>query len=113
MAFGEGPMSFPLIVEAAETLFHPVAIRNNVKGYEDEIRKQCKEPSWNYPVMRFVNDKREDILPRKDKLYSPGEVLERFTAALTASKQEVPKWLETVTRESAIDEVQTGLFAMT
>jgi hypothetical protein len=106
-------MSFPLIVEAAETLFHPVAIRNNVEGYEGKIREQCKEPSWNYPVMRFVNGKSEDILPRQDKLYSPGQVLQRFTAVLAACQQVVPKWLETVTAEFSINQVQTALVAMT
>ena len=96
-----------------ESEFIPLLVHNNKGGEDAKLLKKYREPSWNYPVMRFVNSKREDILPRKDKLYSPGEVLTRFTAALVASKQEVPKWLETVTAESAINEVQTALFAMT
>ncbi len=106
-------MSLPLIVEAAETLFHPVAIRNNVEGYEGDLRKQCEEPSWNYPVMRFFDHKRADILLRKDKLYSNGQVVARLTEALTASKSTVPKWLQTLASETASSEVETALFAMT
>ena len=113
MAFGEGPMSMPLIVEAAETLFHPVVIRNNVEGYEGSIRDQCKEPSWNYPVMRFIDGKGADILPRKDKLFSTGQVLARWTEALRASKSEVPLWLKTLAAETSSGEVETALFAMT
>ncbi|XAL99693.1 hypothetical protein OT109_19205 [Phycisphaeraceae bacterium D3-23] len=43
-------MSHPLIVEAAEDLFVPVAIHNNKDGHDGEVRERFDEPAWNYPV---------------------------------------------------------------
>ena len=112
MAFGEGPLSHPLLVEAAENLFHPVAIRNNVEGYEGGVRDRFEEPSWNNPVVRFIDSGGRDVLARKDRVWQTGPLLGRMTEALTAAQREIPTWLQTVASETASGEVETALFAM-
>ena len=111
MVFGEGPLRLPLLVEAAETLFHPVVIRNNVDGYEGEVRERFKEPSWNNPVMRFLDGKAQDVLPRKDRVWAMGDVLARLVDVLDKDG-DAPVWLETVAAETASGEVETAVFAM-
>ena len=113
MAFGEGPLAFPLLVEAAETLFVPVAIRNNVTGYEQEIRERYEEPAWNNPVVRFVDGAGADLIVRKDRVWSTGGVVGRATRALAAAQRPVPAWFDTVAQELASGEVETAAFAMT
>jgi hypothetical protein len=99
-------------VEAAEELFVPVAVRNNVPGYEAEILARYDEPTWNNPVVRFIDAKGRDILPRKDRVWKTGPVLARMTSALDAAKHDVPIWLRTVAAETSSHEVETALFAM-
>ena len=102
----------PLVVEAAESLFHPVVIRNNVEGYEGEVRERYKEPSWNNPVTRFVDGKGEDVTPRKDRQWSTGQLIAQMTGALEAAERDVPSWLATIATETSPGDVETALFAM-
>lgn len=100
-------------MEAAETLFEPVLIRNNVGGYEKSILQRYKEPTWNNPVVRFVGDDGKDVIPRRDRVWSTPQLLSRMTSALGAADRPVPKWLETVSVEAGSGDVQTAVFAMT
>jgi hypothetical protein len=113
VTFGEGPLRFPLLVEAAETLFVPVAIRNNVEGYEGKIRARFDEPAWNNPVVRFLAGDGRDVLPRKDGVWQTGALLERMHRALAAHGASAPTWLTSVAAETASGEVESALFAMT
>ena len=113
MAFGEGPLRLPLLVEAAEELFHPVAIRNNVEGYEGAVRERFEEPSWNNPVVRFVDGDGADVLDRKDRVWKTGPLLDRMVASLEAAERPVPAWLSTVASETSSSEVERAVFAMT
>lgn len=112
MAFGEGPLSEPLLVEAAETLFVPVAIRNNVDGYEKEVLERYDEPTWNNPVVRYVDGRGADLIPRKDRVWDLGGTAARMVAALEAAERDVPAWFATAAEESSAGEVETAAFAM-
>lgn len=103
----------PLLVEAAETLFEPVAIRNNVEGYEKDVLDRYKEPTWNNPVVRFLEGDGTDVIPRKDRVWSTPALLGRMTEALRAAKNPVPRWLDTVALETRTGDVETAVFAMT
>ena len=106
-------MCVPLLVEAAETLFVPVAVRNNVEGYEGEVRERFREPSWNNPVVRFLDSDAHDVIPRRDGVWQTGPLLRRMVDTLLAAGRDVPTWLRTVAAETASGEVETALFAMT
>ncbi|MEM7228933.1 MAG: VPGUxxT family thioredoxin-like (seleno)protein, type 2 [Planctomycetota bacterium] len=109
--FGQEPLSHPLIVEALETSFVPVAIHNNKPGYDEKILKQFNEPSWNYPVMRVIDANGKDLIPRRDKQYSVHEVSTRLIDGLQAAKHDVPGYLNVLAAETA-PKLETATFAM-
>ena len=45
----------PLIAEAIETYFIPVAIYNNKGGHDAAVLQKYNEPAWNNPVFRIVD----------------------------------------------------------
>ena len=49
-------LSHPLMVEAIESLFVPLAIFNNKGGKYKKILGQYGEPSWNNPDVRIVDE---------------------------------------------------------
>ncbi|HEX9793420.1 MAG TPA: VPGUxxT family thioredoxin-like (seleno)protein, type 2 [Planctomycetota bacterium] len=110
--FGRGPLSQPLLVEAIEALFVPVAIRNNEPGYAAALLERFQEPSWNNPVFRLLDGEGKDLLARKDGLWTTHAVAMRMIAALEAAQQRVPGYLRLVAEESAPAESVTATFAM-
>ena len=92
--FGREVLTNPSLVKAIETEFIPVLVYNNRTGGTDEILlKRYKEPSWNYQVIRFLNADGNDIIPRKDRIWTLGGVAKRMIEALTAVKRPVPHYL--------------------
>jgi hypothetical protein len=110
--FGREVLSHPLIVEAVETEFVPVAVRNNVGGREKEIREAFREPACNFPVIRFLAADGSELLPRRDRIWSAGGVVERMAAALEAGDRAVPAYLALLRSELAADRLRTATFAM-
>lgn len=100
-------------MEAAETLFEPVVVRNNVEGREKEILERFGEPTWNNPVVRFLDGQGKDVIPRKDRVWATGALLGRMTAALEAAERDVPPWLDLARAELGRGDVDTAVFAMT
>ena len=104
-------MTHPLMVEAIETLFVPVLIHNNKPGKDAEILKQYSEPSWNNPVIRYLDSNGKDVLARKDGLWTTGATATRMVAALKAAKHKVPAYLQLVADEHTPNVAQ-ATFAM-
>jgi hypothetical protein len=109
--FGAQPLSHPLLVEAMEDLFVPVAIYNNKPGADEVVLKQFDEPAWNNPVIRYLNSNKQDIVPRKDRLWTVGETARRMVEALTTADQPVPEYLRLVVEESS-DSEERAIFSM-
>ena len=103
-------MSQPLLVEAIEDLFIPVVVYNN-KSEDAAILKTFQEPSWNNPVVRFIDQDGKDIIQRKSGVYSISGLAARMIASLKAAKREVPEFLKTVSRSWARD-LHHATFAM-
>ena len=94
--FGQDTLRHPVIVEAIENNFVPLAIRNNSRsGHDHEILKRFNEPSWNFQVVRFVDTNGKDIIPRKDRIWTPSATARRIVAALQAADRPVPDKLFT------------------
>ncbi|MCB9276363.1 MAG: thioredoxin family protein [Lewinellaceae bacterium] len=91
--FGQEVLSHPLIVEAIETLFVPVAIYNNKGGKDAEVLKFYNEPAWNNPVVRIVGFSRFDAAPRVSGNYSQLGVVQSMVFALEQHGQAVPAYL--------------------
>ncbi len=94
--FGQRPLSHPLLVEAIEDLFIPVVIHNNKPGRDAAVLKDFDEPSWNNPVVRFIDAEKRDVIARKDGVWGTEEIAARMVAALTQAKREVPDYLRQV-----------------
>ncbi|MEM7518307.1 MAG: VPGUxxT family thioredoxin-like (seleno)protein, type 2, partial [Planctomycetota bacterium] len=110
--FGDGPLSHPLLVEAIETLFHPAAVHNNRGGADARVLKEFNEPSWNNPVVRFVDAMGDDILPRRDRVWTTAGIAQRAVQALEKKKLEVPAWLALVEQETSEERPAIATFSM-
>lgn len=92
--YGSQVLSHPLIVEAIETEFIPLAIHNNKGGEDSRVLKLFNEPAWNNPVVRIVDDQLRNIISRLDGDYSPKGVTSYMIKALQTSKKKVPAYLQ-------------------
>lgn len=109
--FGQDVLSHPLLVAAIEQCFVPVAVRNNVDGKEKAVLERYREPAWNNPVVRFVDAKGEDLLPRKDGVWSAHGIAARMIEALVRAKAPVPGYLQ-VARDETDPSTDRAVFAM-
>ncbi|MDA1259247.1 MAG: hypothetical protein O3A20_01350 [Planctomycetota bacterium] len=108
-------MAHPLIVEAAETLFVPLAIKNNTEGDADaRVREHFDEAAWNNPVGRVLNPASEkDLLPKLHQRedWSRAAMLELMARALGET---APPWLTLAAQEerALARGVETAIFGM-
>ncbi len=97
--FGREVLSHPLLTEAIETQFIPLVINNAIKPSDPDAKERSalmllyNEPKYNNPVVRFVNAKGEDIIPRKDRVWSAAQVSARMVETLETAGRDVPQWL--------------------
>lgn len=83
--FGQDVLTDPEVVDTIESNFIPLLIHNNKPGEDARIRKRYSEPAWNYQVVRFLDEEGQDIIPRKDRVWSKLELLSRIRLVLTNS----------------------------
>lgn len=93
-SFGDGPLSHPLLVEAIESEFVPLAVYNNRAGADADVLARFREPAWNNPVIRFLDAQGRDVLPRRDGVYGTHAVADRLVAAIRAAGRPVPEYLQ-------------------
>ncbi|MCA8966912.1 MAG: hypothetical protein KDC48_18670 [Planctomycetes bacterium] len=108
-------MSHPLIVEAAETLFVPVAIRNNTEGdAEAKVRGAFREPAWNNPVVRLLGADGKDLVPRLADEWSLAQLADGMVQARRQAKLAVPPWLAALRDEAVARRrgLERAVFAM-
>lgn len=101
VSFGEQVLSHPLLVEAIETEFVPVFVYNNRPGQDAEWLARYDEPAWNNPVVRLLDARGRDLIPRRAGVWEPYAMGERMIAALEAAVRSVPSYLR-----DAVDEVR-------
>jgi len=92
--FGASVLSDPSFVQVIENNFVPLAIHNNRGGKDSEVLKAYGEPSWNNPVVRFIDSTGKDIIKRKDGIYSLKGMARRTSEALKEGGKTVPISLE-------------------
>lgn len=112
MNFGRGPLTNPLIVEAAEELFVPVLIYNNKRGNDEKLLKHFKEPSWNNPVIRYLDSSEKDLVPRKELVLTAAETANRMASSLRQHNAEVPAWLQAIAVPTKARKLQQATFSM-
>ncbi len=97
--YGKNILSHPLIVEAIETLFVPVAIYNNHSGEDERVLKSFREPSWNNPVVRIITPDREQLAPRLNGDYTKAGLVRAMMTALENDNKHVPQYLALFAQE--------------
>lgn len=97
--YGHNVLSHPLMVEAIETSFIPLAIFNNKGGHDAEILKKYKEPSWNNPVVRIINTSGRNVVSRISGDYSAVTLLKRMGESLTSRGRDIPQYMTLLEQE--------------
>jgi len=110
-AFGREVLSRPELVSLIESHFVPLVVYNNRGGGHERIRKRYREPAWNYQVVRFVDAKGKDLIPRKDKVWTTSALAGRMIRALEAADRPVPGELHTLAGHAPPGETATAAFA--
>ena len=95
-----------------ENEFISVAVHNNRDGEDAAILARFGEPAWNNPVLRFLDGKGQDIVPRRDRVWSSGKVASRLVEVLLAAGRDVPPYLLLAERELSPERTATATFAM-
>lgn len=65
-----------------ESEFVPLLVYNNKGGKDAALLKKYKEPSWNYPVVRFLDGDGKDLIPRRDRIFTVKGISRRMDLAL-------------------------------
>lgn len=112
--YGREVLSHPLIVDAIQSLFVPVAIYNNRDGDDYKTLRSFGEPSWNNPVVRIITPERNELAPRLSGDYSQLELVNRILQALKESNETAPPYLELLAHElrAKSNNVEEATFAM-
>jgi hypothetical protein len=98
--FGRDVLTNALLVKAIENEFIPVLVYNNRHGGMDEkLLKRFQEPAWNYQVIRFLNAAGNDVIPRKDRVWTTSGVASRMIEALMAAHRPVPQYLKNLAKK--------------
>jgi len=102
--YGQEIMSHPLIVEAIEDDFIPLAIYNNKNGHDKEVLDHFGEPSWNNPVVRMISKDGSFLGSRISNFNSTALLISEMSKALKKSKNQSPQYLKLLAEEfSAIE----------
>lgn len=110
--YGHNVLSHPLMVEAIENSFIPLAIFNNKKGKDAEILKKYKEPSWNNPVVRIVDHKGNNVVGRIGNDYEAITLVQRMMEALQKRGAVVPKYINLLEKELLATNTQKAYYRM-
>jgi len=92
--YGNNVLSHPLIVEAIEESFVPLAIHNNKGGKDKRILESFGEPSWNNPVVRIIDTERNALTPRISGRYDESSLVKGMVASLEKANRPVPQYLQ-------------------
>ncbi len=112
VGYGQRVLSHPLVVEAIESLFVPVAIYNNGGGADAATLQKFGEPAWNNPVVRIVTVEGVDLAPRLADDFSAGGLLSAMSSALRKLNRPIPPYLQLLADEYGADKIERGTFAM-
>jgi hypothetical protein len=99
--YGKKVLSHPLVVEAIETLFVPLAVFNNHGGEDAKVLKSFNERSWNNPVIRIIDSHRREITRRLAGDYTIAGTTGLMIDALENDKIPVPEYLRIIQKENA------------
>lgn len=92
--YGHNVLSHPLMVEAIENLFVPLAIYNNKGGKDKQILQKYNEPTWNNPVVRIVDKEGDNKVNRISGNYSAIALYKAMQTSLVNSGKAIPGYMK-------------------
>jgi len=98
-SYGSDVLTHPLLVEAIESEFIPLAIHNNKGGDDGETLKKFNEPAWNNPVVRIVDVNGKDVVARLNGNYSAAGLASIMSQAIIKNKGKAPAYLQLLSDE--------------
>ena len=108
--FGKDVLSNRVVVDGIEEAFVPLLIHNNTPGRDAEVLQAFGEPAWNYQVVRFLDADTKDIIPRKDRVWETGALVDRMIETLNKAGRPIPGYLRIIEQENS-DRLQLAHFA--
>ncbi|NNE16256.1 MAG: hypothetical protein HKO66_04925 [Saprospiraceae bacterium] len=102
--YGNNVLSHPLIIDAIENEFIPLAIYNNKGGHDKKILSKYNEPSWNNPVVRIVDKNGKDIITRLNGNYSDEGLVSHMLLALSSGFYGQPEYLKLLNAELSLSD---------
>ncbi|MEM7370548.1 MAG: VPGUxxT family thioredoxin-like (seleno)protein, type 2 [Bacteroidota bacterium] len=97
--YGHDVLTHPLMVEAIEQEFIPLAIFNNKGGEDARILKRYGEPSWNNPVVRIVDQQGKNLVKGVAGNYSAQGLFQAMKTVLAEQKREIPPYMHLLGEE--------------
>ena len=111
--YGQNLLTHPHIVEAIETYFVPLTIFNNKGGEDAKILSKFGEPSWNNPVARIIDPKKEkDVVKRLNGRYDMLSLIQTISQGILASHKLIPIYLELLQEEYAANDLRETHLSM-
>jgi len=97
--YGHNVLSHPLMIEAIENEFIPLAIYNNKGGKDRVVLNKYNEPTWNNPVVRIVDGNGKNLVDRVAGNYSAKGLYNAMIKSLKASNIPIAPYVEILGKE--------------
>jgi len=110
--YGKNVLSHPLVVDAIEHEFIPLAIYNNVSGADRKILKKYNEPTWNNPVIRIVDSEGKPVMERHAGDYTPAGLVSYMDLALRSAGKGSPRYLQLLKESLNAAKEKTAYYQM-
>jgi len=110
--YGLDVLSHPLLVEAIEQYFVPLAVHNNRGGEDARILKKYGEPSWNNPVVRIIDRNESELVPRLSSDYSKRGLYQTMALALKKIGETPDPYFELLGQELNAISTETAYYRM-
>jgi len=113
--YGHEVLTNPLMVEALENAFVPLAIFNNKQGHDREILNIFNEPTWNNPVVRIIDADGTNLTKRISGDYSALTLVKRMKEVLKKQGDDVPGYIDLLEQElsaSSSSNIEEDVFSM-
>ena len=110
--YGEDVLSHPLVVDAIENEFVPLAIFNNVGGHDRKILDKYDEPTWNNPVVRVIDAQGKDVMSRLAGNYTAHGLALQMSLALRQSGKALPAYLDLLVEELESNQSEDAYYEM-
>lgn len=114
VSYGEQVLTNPIVVDAIQNLFIPLAIYNNRSGSDLKVLNKFNEPAWNNPIVRIVTKDGKDATKRVNDDYSIKGITTAMVEALNKTHKPVPQYLRLINDEaiSRAHDLKTNTFSM-